>query len=88
MVDGRLDGEGRIVGRTTRAEIAEGKARSPDTIDGTFLKAGLIDEISLLMSPPIDGLAGVPSPFDHHGEPSEKSPPPAGGSGTSTQRDP
>ncbi|WP_227439779.1 hypothetical protein [Methylobacterium sp. W2] len=39
---GRLHGEGRIVGRTTRAEIAEGKARAPATIDGAFLKAGLI----------------------------------------------
>jgi len=36
-------------------------------INGTFLKAGLIDEISLLVYPGIDGLAGMPSIFDFHG---------------------
>jgi riboflavin biosynthesis pyrimidine reductase len=41
-------------------------------INGAFLKAGLIDEISLLVSPAIDGLAGVPSVFEYPGQPGEK----------------
>jgi len=36
-------------------------------INGAFLKAGLIDEISLLIYPGIDGLAGVPSIFQYVG---------------------
>lgn len=36
-------------------------------INGAFLKAGLIDEISLLVYPGIDGLAGMPSIFDYAG---------------------
>ena len=35
--------------------------------NGTFLKAGLIDEISLIIYPGIDGLAGVPAIFDYAG---------------------
>ncbi|KLK91360.1 5-amino-6-(5-phosphoribosylamino)uracil reductase [Microvirga vignae] len=42
------------------------------TINGAFLKVGLIDEISLLVYPGIDGLAGVPSIFGYAGEPDEK----------------
>jgi len=34
-------------------------------INGAFLKAGLIDEISLLVYPGIDGLARVPSIFQY-----------------------
>ena len=41
------------------------------TINGAFLKAGLIDEISLLVFPGIDGLAGIPSIFEYAGEPHE-----------------
>ncbi len=41
-------------------------------INGAFLKAGLIDEISLLVYPGIDGLAGVPSIFEYAGAPGEK----------------
>lgn len=37
-------------------------------INGAFLQAGLIDEISVLIYPGIDGLSGVPNIFDHHGE--------------------
>lgn len=37
------------------------------TINGAFLKADLIDEISVLVYPGIDGLAGVPSIFEYHG---------------------
>jgi 5-amino-6-(5-phosphoribosylamino)uracil reductase len=40
--------------------------------NGAFLKAGLIDEISLLLYPGIDGLAGVPSIFEYAGTPDEK----------------
>ncbi|CAO4141166.1 hypothetical protein PKCBPO_00812 [Methylorubrum thiocyanatum] len=32
-------------------------------INGAFLKAGLIDEISVLIHPAVDGLAGVQSIF-------------------------
>ncbi|MFY1905384.1 RibD family protein [Achromobacter xylosoxidans] len=37
------------------------------TINGAFLKADLIDEISLLVYPGIDGLAGIPSIFEYQG---------------------
>lgn len=37
------------------------------TINGAFLKADLIDEISLLVYPGIDGLAGIPSVFEYQG---------------------
>lgn len=40
--------------------------------NGTFLKAGLIDEISLLIYPGIDGLSGVPSIFEYHGQSDER----------------
>jgi 5-amino-6-(5-phosphoribosylamino)uracil reductase len=40
--------------------------------NGAFLKAGLIDEISLVVYPGIDGLAGVPCIFEYHGEPAER----------------
>ena len=36
--------------------------------NGTFLKGGLIDELSLLVFPGIDGLAGISSIFEYHGE--------------------
>jgi riboflavin biosynthesis pyrimidine reductase len=42
------------------------------TINGAFLKAGLVDEISLLVYPGIDGLAGVPSIFEYGGGAGEK----------------
>jgi riboflavin biosynthesis pyrimidine reductase len=41
-------------------------------INGSFLKTGLIDEISVLIYPGIDGLAGVPSIFEYVGAPDEK----------------
>lgn len=40
--------------------------------NGQFLKAGLIDEISLLVYPGIDGLAGTPSIFEFVGQSDEK----------------
>jgi riboflavin biosynthesis pyrimidine reductase len=40
--------------------------------NGSFLKAGLIDEISLLVYPGIDGLAGSPSIFEYMGTPDER----------------
>lgn len=40
-------------------------------INGIFLKSGLIDEISLLIYPGIDGLSGVPSIFEYHGQADE-----------------
>jgi riboflavin biosynthesis pyrimidine reductase len=45
-------------------------------INGAFLKEALIDEVSLLVYPGIDGLAGVPSIFEFIG--SEDEPPAAG----------
>jgi riboflavin biosynthesis pyrimidine reductase len=41
-------------------------------INGTFLKAGLIDELSLMIYPGIDGLAGVSTIFEYHGEAGER----------------
>ena len=41
-------------------------------INGAFLKARLIDEISLLIYPGIDGLAGVPSVFEYLGQADER----------------
>lgn len=41
-------------------------------INGAFLKAGLIDEISVLVYPGIDGLQGTPSIFDFVGKKNEK----------------
>lgn len=40
-------------------------------INGAFLKAGVIDELSLLIYPGIDGLSGMPSIFEYKGEPAE-----------------
>lgn len=40
-------------------------------INGMFLKAGLIDELSLLIYPGIDGLSGMPSIFEYKGEKDE-----------------
>lgn len=36
-------------------------------LNGAFLRAGLIDEVSLLIYPGIDGLAGIPSIFEYAG---------------------
>jgi len=44
-------------------------------INGAFLRAGLIDEISLVLVPAIDGSAGVPALFDSS-DPTETSPSP------------
>ena len=41
-------------------------------INGAFLKAGLIDELSIVVCPAIDGLSGVPSIFDYVGEANER----------------
>ena len=40
-------------------------------INGAFLNAGLIDELSLVMYPGIDGLSGVPSIFEYAGKPDD-----------------
>ncbi len=36
-------------------------------INGSFLAAGLVDELSLLLAPAVDGRLGSPSVFDHEG---------------------
>lgn len=41
-------------------------------INGSFLKAGLIDEFSTLIYPAVDGLAGVQSIVDYHGDKDER----------------
>lgn len=41
-------------------------------IDGAFLRAGLIDELSLLVYPGIDGLSGIPSIFEYLGAAGER----------------
>ncbi|WP_407646467.1 hypothetical protein [Henriciella aquimarina] len=33
------------------------------------MAAGLIDEVSTLICPALDGLSGVPAIFEHHGPP-------------------
>lgn len=43
-------------------------------INGAFLKADLIDEISLLVYPGIDGLAGISSIFEYHGASADELP--------------
>ncbi|MDR2039357.1 MAG: dihydrofolate reductase family protein [Bacteroidales bacterium] len=48
--------------------ILEGGGR----LNGTFLKAGLIDELNLLLYPSIDGLSEIPSIFEYPGKPDEK----------------
>jgi riboflavin biosynthesis pyrimidine reductase len=48
--------------------LLEGGAR----INGSFLKEGLIDEISLLVYPGIDGLTGVPTIFEYAGTKDEQ----------------
>jgi 5-amino-6-(5-phosphoribosylamino)uracil reductase len=51
-----------------RSLLLEGGGR----INGAFLKAGLIDELSIVVCPAIDGLAGVPSIFDYAGDADER----------------
>lgn len=63
---GALDTLGEAFG--VRTLLLEGGG----AINGAFLKAALIDEVSLLVHPAIDGLAGVPSIFDYRGGPDEK----------------
>lgn len=41
-------------------------------INGAFLKAGLIDEISIVVYPAVDGLSGVSSIFEYKGAEGEK----------------
>jgi riboflavin biosynthesis pyrimidine reductase len=60
-LQGALETLGETFGLKTL--LLEGGAR----INGSFLKAGLIDEISLLIYPGIDGLAGVPTIFEYSG---------------------
>ncbi|GJE77906.1 MULTISPECIES: RibD family protein [Methylorubrum] len=44
--------------------LVEGGGR----INGSLLKAGLIDELSLLLAPAVDGVFGTPALFDFDGE--------------------
>jgi riboflavin biosynthesis pyrimidine reductase len=67
---GALEELGKTFGLKTL--LLEGGGR----INGSFLKAGLIDEISLLVYPGIDGLSGMPTIFEYAGGEDEQ---PAGG---------
>jgi 5-amino-6-(5-phosphoribosylamino)uracil reductase len=51
-----------------RSLLLEGGGR----INGAFLKAGLIDEFSIVVCPAVDGLAGVPSIIDYVGDADER----------------
>jgi riboflavin biosynthesis pyrimidine reductase len=44
------------------------------TTNGSFLRAGLIDEIHLILNPAIDGTRGAPSAFDSQGPDKERAP--------------
>jgi riboflavin biosynthesis pyrimidine reductase len=48
--------------------LLEGGART----NGLFLKRGLIDEISVLIQPAVDGLAGIPTIFEYPGHADER----------------
>jgi len=61
-----MDTLGEVFG--VKAILLEGGGR----INGAFLKAGLIDEISVLIAAGIDGLAGVSSIFDYAGDKDDK----------------
>lgn len=43
-------------------------------INGSFLKAGCIDELSLLLMPTVDGLMGQPAVFDYEGAADDETP--------------
>ena len=43
--------------------LVEGGGR----INGSFLAAGLVDELSLLVAPAVDGLVGTQAVFDYEG---------------------
>ncbi len=47
--------------------IVEGGGR----INGSMLKAGVVDELSLLLAPAVDGLAGGGALFDYDGAPDD-----------------
>ena len=47
--------------------LVEGGGR----INGSFLRAGLVDELSLLLAPAVDGLMGTPAVFDYEGAPDD-----------------
>lgn len=50
-----------------RRLLVEGGGR----INGSFLYAGLVDELSLLLAPAVDGLMGAPALFDQEGAPDD-----------------
>lgn len=53
-----------------RRLVVEGGGR----INGSLLKAGLVDELSLLLAPAVDGLAGGPALFDYDGDAGDETP--------------
>jgi riboflavin biosynthesis pyrimidine reductase len=61
-----MDALGETFG--VRTLLLEGGA----AINGSFLKAGLLDEISVLIHPAVDGLAGVETIFEYPGQADER----------------
>lgn len=61
-----MDTLGEVFGAKTI--VLQGGART----NASFLKLRLIDEISVLIQPAIDGLAGVPTIFEYPGRPDER----------------
>jgi dihydrofolate reductase len=57
-------------------------------INGSFLRAGLIDELSLLLAPVADGRSGTPTVFDVPGEEAGSAPASPGERGTPSGRCP
>jgi riboflavin biosynthesis pyrimidine reductase len=53
---------------STRLGIKRLLLEGGGTISGAFLRAGLVDEISLVIYPAVDGSTGAPSVFDSSGE--------------------
>ena len=53
-----------------RRLLVEGGGR----INGSFLKAGVVDELSLVVAPAVDGLIGAPSVFDYDGTDDDRTP--------------
>lgn len=70
-VAARFHADGWIVGSKTMEHFVKGAARTPKAVGGG-LRDTHIEEISLLVYPGIDGLAGVPSIFEFVGDADER----------------
>jgi riboflavin biosynthesis pyrimidine reductase len=64
MPDDDIDLAAMLDELNTRLGIEQLLLEGGGTINGAFLKAGLVDEVSLLLCPAIDGSSGSPAIFD------------------------